>query len=65
MPARADLRRVQAAYYISAWLLVAGMFAMPYWRFQAANFISAFVWAAALLTLGDVISVVIAWISVY
>jgi membrane protein DedA with SNARE-associated domain len=34
--------------------LVAGIFAMPYWRFQAANFISAFVWVAMLLTLGDV-----------
>ncbi len=36
--------------------LVAGIFEMPYWRFQFANFLSAFVWAAALLTLGDVIS---------
>jgi membrane protein DedA with SNARE-associated domain len=34
--------------------LVAGIFAMPYWRFQAANFVSAFVWVATLLTLGDV-----------
>ena len=34
--------------------LVAGIFDMPYWRFQAANFISAFVWVAMLLTLGDV-----------
>ena len=25
--------------------LVAGVFAMPYWRFQIANFTSAFVWA--------------------
>ncbi|MFN3657713.1 MAG: DedA family protein [Pseudolabrys sp.] len=36
--------------------LVAGIFEMPYWRFQAANFASAFVWAAVLLTLGDVIT---------
>lgn len=36
--------------------LVAGIFEMPYWRFQAANFASAFVWAAVLLTLGDGIS---------
>lgn len=36
--------------------LVAGIFEMPYWRFQAANFSSAFVWAAVLLTLGDGIS---------
>jgi len=45
--------------------LVAGIFEMPYWRFQFANFLSAFVWAAALLTLGDVISVIIAWVSVW
>jgi membrane protein DedA with SNARE-associated domain len=38
--------------------LVAGMFAMPYWRFQAANFISAFVWVAVLLTLGDVAAMI-------
>jgi membrane protein DedA with SNARE-associated domain len=36
--------------------LVAGIFEIPYWRFQAANFSSAFVWAAMLLTLGDGIS---------
>src|SRR5215813_306732 len=36
--------------------LVAGIFDMPYWRFQAANFISAFVWVAMLLTLGDVVA---------
>src|SRR5215472_16625969 len=34
--------------------LVAGIFDMPYWRFQLANFSSAFVWAAVLLKLGDV-----------
>ena len=27
--------------------LVAGIFEMPYWRFQFANFVSAFVWAHA------------------
>lgn len=43
--------------------LVAGIFEMPYWRFQAANFASAFVWAAVLLTLGGGISKAIAWIS--
>lgn len=42
--------------------LVAGIFEMPYWRFQLANFSSAFVWAAVLLTLGDVVSKAIAWI---
>jgi membrane protein DedA with SNARE-associated domain len=36
--------------------LVAGIFEMPFWQFQFANFTSAFVWAAVLLTLGDAIS---------
>ena len=36
--------------------LVAGIFEMPFWRFQVANFVSAFVWAASLILLGDVIS---------
>ncbi len=36
--------------------LIAGIFEMPYWRFQLANFSSAFVWAATLLTIGDIIS---------
>lgn len=35
--------------------LVAGIFEMPYWPFQIANVTSAFVWAAVLLTLGDLI----------
>lgn len=39
--------------------LVAGIFEMPYWRFQFANFASAFLWAAVLLTLGDAISTLI------
>jgi membrane protein DedA with SNARE-associated domain len=43
--------------------LVAGVFAMPYWRFQFANFTSAFVWAAVLLTLGDITSVTIKWLA--
>jgi membrane protein DedA with SNARE-associated domain len=38
--------------------LIAGIFEMPFWRFQIANFSSAFVWAAVLLTLGDGISTV-------
>jgi membrane protein DedA with SNARE-associated domain len=42
--------------------LVAGIFAMPFWRFQAANFTSAFLWAAVLLQLGDVTGKVIHWI---
>nr|ALS89198.1 SNARE associated Golgi protein [uncultured bacterium] len=32
---------------------------MPFWRFQIANFTSAFLWAAVLLTLGDVVSKVL------
>jgi membrane protein DedA with SNARE-associated domain len=35
--------------------LVAGIFLMPWWRFQIANFVSAFVWVAVLLTVGDAI----------
>ena len=36
--------------------LVAGIFEMPFWTFQIANFTSAFVWAGVLLTIGDVVS---------
>jgi membrane protein DedA with SNARE-associated domain len=32
--------------------LAAGIFEMPYWQFQIANVVSAFVWAGVLLTLG-------------
>ena len=39
--------------------LIAGIFEMPFWRFQFANFSSALVWAAVLLTLGDGISTVL------
>jgi membrane protein DedA with SNARE-associated domain len=42
--------------------LVAGIFEMPYWQFQVANFVSALVWAAALLLFGDVIAEIIEWI---
>lgn len=41
--------------------LVAGIFAMPFWRFQFANFTSAFLWAWVLLTLGDVAGKLIKW----
>jgi membrane protein DedA with SNARE-associated domain len=34
--------------------LVAGIFGMPYWRFQGANFASALVWAGVLLSVGDI-----------
>jgi membrane protein DedA with SNARE-associated domain len=36
--------------------LVAGIFFMPWWRFQIANFVSAFVWVYIVLTLGDVVA---------
>lgn len=39
--------------------LIAGIFEMPFWRFQLANFSSALVWAAVLLTIGDGISTVV------
>lgn len=42
--------------------LVAGIFEMPYWSFQFANFTSAFVWAAVLLKLGDAGSRLVQWI---
>ena len=42
--------------------IIAGVFAMPYGRFQVANFTSAFVWAGVLLTLGDITSTAIKWI---
>ena len=42
--------------------LAAGIFEMPYWRFQFANFTSALVWAAALLLFGDVISQIAGWL---
>jgi membrane protein DedA with SNARE-associated domain len=41
--------------------LIAGIFEMPFWRFQIANVLSAFVWAAVLLTLGDGISKLLTW----
>ena len=41
--------------------IVAGVFAMPYWRFQVANFTSAFIWAWVLLSLGDVTSMSVKW----
>ncbi len=42
--------------------IVAGIFAMPFWRFQLANWSSAFLWAAMLLTLGDFTSEAIKWV---
>jgi membrane protein DedA with SNARE-associated domain len=42
--------------------LIAGIFEMPFWRFQIANFTSAFVWAAVLLTTGDIVGKLIKWL---
>ena len=42
--------------------LVAGMFRMPFWPCQTANFSSALVWAAVLLTLGDIVAQIVKWI---
>lgn len=42
--------------------LVAGIFRMPQLKFQLANFGSAFVWAAVLLLLGDVIGTAFSWL---
>jgi membrane protein DedA with SNARE-associated domain len=42
--------------------LAAGIFEMPFWRFQFANFTSALVWAAVLLTIGDGISLGLQWL---
>jgi membrane protein DedA with SNARE-associated domain len=41
--------------------LVAGIFHMPYWTFQLANFSSAFVWAGVLLLFGDVVAKIFTW----
>ena len=41
--------------------LIAGIFEMPVWRFQSPISLSAFVWAAVLLTLGDGISKAVKW----
>jgi membrane protein DedA with SNARE-associated domain len=41
--------------------LVAGVLHMPYWRFQIANFTSAFLWAGVLLTIGDVANMFLEW----
>ncbi|ABD88374.1 DedA family protein [Rhodopseudomonas palustris] len=42
--------------------LAAGIFEMPYWPFQIANFLSALVWAAVLLLFGDVIGLIVEWL---
>lgn len=42
--------------------LVAGIFHMPYWPFQVANFTSALVWAAVVLLVGDVVGKLVGWL---
>jgi membrane protein DedA with SNARE-associated domain len=42
--------------------LAAGIFEMPYWQFQIANFLSALVWSAVLLLFGDGLSLIIGWL---
>lgn len=42
--------------------LAAGIFEMPYWRFQVANFVSAFIWSAVLLMCGDGLSYAAQWL---
>ena len=41
--------------------LAAGIFRMPYWQFQIANFRSAFLWAGVLLSIGDVVTLALKW----
>lgn len=42
--------------------LIAGIFHMPWWSFQIANVVSAFIWAGVLLLFGDFTSKALAWI---
>ncbi len=42
--------------------LAAGIFEMPFWPFQIANVVSALVWSAVLLLLGDGLSIGLGWI---
>src|ERR1700682_1099726 len=42
--------------------LAAGIFEMPYWLFQVANFTSALVGAAGVVVFGDVISLTVEWL---
>ena len=41
--------------------LAAGIFRMPYWQFQIANFGSAFLSAGVLLSIGDVVTLALEW----
>jgi membrane protein DedA with SNARE-associated domain len=42
--------------------LAAGIFEMAYWPFQIANFVSALIWSAALLLVGDVVGKLVEWL---
>ena len=42
--------------------LAAGIFEMAYWPFQIANFVSALIWSAALLLVGDVVGKLAEWL---
>ena len=42
--------------------LAAGIFEMSYWPFQIANFVSALVWSAVLLLVGDVMGKIAEWL---
>jgi membrane protein DedA with SNARE-associated domain len=42
--------------------LAAGILEMPWWPFQIANFASAFLWSAMLLTLGDGMTIFFRWL---
>jgi membrane protein DedA with SNARE-associated domain len=42
--------------------ILAGVLEMPFRSFQAANFVSAFIWVAILLTLGDVGATLSMWL---
>jgi membrane protein DedA with SNARE-associated domain len=42
--------------------LAAGIFEMPYCRFQLANWTSAMIWSAVLLLFGDLISRIVEWV---
>ena len=43
--------------------LAAGIFEMPYWRFQAANVASALIWSAVLLAAGDGMGQSLEWLG--
>jgi len=45
--------------------LIAGILEMPYWPFQIANFLSAFLWAAMLLALGGSLTTAFHWLVAF